>query len=267
MPSKYTNKLHDTNVLILGGTSGIGFAVAENALENGAHVVVASSQQSSIDKTISRLQSSYPDLSSNIRGQTIDLRSDDAEISILELLKYATNDGKDLLDHVVSTAGDSLPIQNVSEFAGVNALADAMRVRVAGPLFIAKHAPGKYLKISSRSSITLTGGVNTYRPAEKWWSIAMFGGALDGLVRGLAVDLKPIRVNVVAPGAIQTEIFAKNVGDDKEKLEAVYQSFGDRTLLGRMGSPEDMSETYLYAMRDGYLTGQSILSDGGLILK
>lgn len=266
MPNKYTNKLTGARVLVLGGTSGIGFCVAENALENGAIVTIASSRQSSVGDALDRLRKSYPDLASNVSGQTVDLRFDDAESNILSLLKLATNDGKDPLDHIVNTAGDSLAVQGVDKFTGPDMIVDAMRVRVATTIYIAKLAPGKYLKKSSRSSITMTGGVNTYQPAQDWSLIAAVGGAGDGLTRGLAVDLRPIRVNAVAPGAIDTELFDKAFGGNKEALEGVKAKFAAETLMGKMGTPEDMSEAYLYAMRDGFLTGQTILSEGGKLL-
>ena len=64
----------------------------------------------------------------------------------------------------------------------------------------------EYMKKSSSSSITLTGGTNTARPVAGWSIPAAVGGASEGLVRGFAVDLKPIRVNLVHPGAIRTEL-------------------------------------------------------------
>lgn len=264
MPNKYVNKLAGKRVLVLGGTSGIGFCVAENALENGAIVTVASSRPESVDKTLSRLRESYPDLKNNISGHVTDLRSNDAEAAIIELLKFATSDGKYRLDHIVSTAGDSIPLQPISKFEGVNTLIPAQRVRLVAPMLIAKHAPGTYLRISNQSSMTFTGGVNTYRPRTNWVLPALGGAALQGLVRALAVDLRPIRVNLIEPGAIDTELFSKTFTG--EQLEAFRETFRKQCLTGEIGKPEDMSEAYLYIMRDAFITGQTILSEGGLLL-
>lgn len=264
MPNKYTNKLHNKRVLVLGGTSGIGFCVAENALENGAIVTVASSRQESIDKTLSRLRDSYPNLTGNISGHTIDLRSDGAEESIISLLDSATNNGKDLLDHIVSTAGDSLPIQPLSAFDGTATLDKAQRVRIIAPMLIAKHAPGKYLRSSNKSTITLTGGVNTHRPGVNWLIPGYAGAGLQGLVRALAVDLRPIRVNLVEPGAVETELFSRVYAG--EQLEKMLAEFKKQTLTGAIGRPEDVSELYVYFIRDSFVTGQCVLSEGGLLL-
>lgn len=265
MAPKYTNKLSNARVLILGGTSGIGFCVAENALEHGASVIVASSRQSSVDKALSRLAESYPDRASSVSGYTIDLKSDDVERSIITLLQRATDDGKHPLDHIVTTASDSLPLQPLSDLAGTpTTLLDATRVRVFAPMLLAKHATATYLRRSSRSSITLTGGVNSYRPGTGWVLPAVSGSATDGLARSLAVDLRPVRVNLIAPGAVETELFRSAFPPDR--LDAVREGYARQTLVGAVGTPEDVSEAYLYCMKDGFVTGQVILSEGGLLL-
>jgi NAD(P)-dependent dehydrogenase (short-subunit alcohol dehydrogenase family) len=80
------------------------------------------------------------------------------------------------------------------------------------------------------------------------------------LIRGLAVDLKPLRVNLVAPGAIKTEMWG-----DKLPPQA-SERFKSRTLVGAVGRPEDTAEAYIYAMKDYYVTGTVLLSEGGALL-
>ena len=264
MPHKYTNKLAGKRVLVFGGTSGIGFCIAENALENGAIVIVASSRQTSIDKTINRLHESYPEFKANISGHVIDLTSDSTEQSLIKLFDDVTNNGTDLLDHIISTAADSVPIQPLDKFTGVDMLAATMKIKLVATMFIAKLGPGKYLHMSNKSSITLTGGVNTYQPGNGWTIPASLGSSLIGLVRALAVDLRPVRVNLVDPGAIETELFQRTFEGDQ--LRQLLSHFKENTLTKTIGNPEDMSEAYIYAMKDSFLTGTTILSDGGLLL-
>lgn len=112
--SKYTSKLSQTRVLVLGGTSGIGFCVAEAALEHGAHVYVSSSRQPKLDATISRLQTSYPDKATHISGQVCDLSDPSAlEANLTALLEAAAAEGK--IDHIVFTAGDALKVTPIAE--------------------------------------------------------------------------------------------------------------------------------------------------------
>ena len=86
------------------------------------------------------------------------------------------------------------------------------------------------------------------------------------MARGLAVDLKPIRVNVMAPGAIDTEIFDVYAAGDPARRERLREVFAAKTLLGKCGRPEDTAEAYLYLMRDAFVTGHVLVTDGGYLL-
>ena len=83
-------------------------------------------------------------------------------------------------------------------------------------------------------------------------------------MRGLAVDLAPIRINLVSPGVVDTEFYNYFAG---EGLEEMMKYFRSETLVGMVGRPEDVAEAYVYAMRDGFVTGSVITSDGGRLLK
>ena len=258
---KYTSKLHDARVLVLGGTSGIGFCVAEAALEHGALVCISGSKQPKLDKAVSRLQSTYPEKTSNIYGHVCDLsQHQQLESNIESLLEAAAADTK--IDHIVFTAGDPLKVVPIAQ-ATVESIQRSGNVRFLGPLLLAKLAP-KYLSPGPESSITLTGGTMSHKPAKSWALMAAWGSGVEGITRGLAVDLAPIRVNMVCPGAVHTELF-----DDipKERLEGVLQGFRDGTLLGKVGAPENLAEAYIYSMKDHFVTGAIIQSDGGRLLK
>ena len=259
--TKYTSKLHDSRVLIFGGTSGIGFCVAEAALEHGAHVCICGSKQAKLQGAISRLQSAYPDSASKVSGHVCDLSQPDSIESNLDMvLQLATADSK--IDHIVFTSGDALKITPIAE-ATIETILKVGNVRFMGSLMLAKLAP-KYLSAGPKSSITLTGGSMSHKPAKNWTLIAAWGSGIEGITRGLAVDLAPIRVNMVNPGAVHTELF-----DDipNERLDGVLQGFKDGTLLDKVGTPENLAEAYLYSMKDHFVTGKIFESDGGRLLK
>ena len=90
------------------------------------------------------------------------------------------------------------------------------------------------------------------------------GGAIEALSRGLAVDLSPIRVNMVEPGAVQTELldgFLKTLpGEAKENMKKGW-------LTGEFGQPEDLAETYGWFMKDYFVTGAIGSSNGGRMLR
>ena len=260
MAQKYANKLHNKRVLIIGGTSGIGFGVAEACVEFGAIVTVASSRKEKVEKTIQRLVTSYPDAKDRISGHTCDLASDDVEGELKTLFEFAAKDGK--LDHLVNTAGDSFGLVKIGDITAAD-IQKHGKVRFAGTLLMAKYAP-QYMNQTSDSSITTTGGVNSTKPGEGWSSMAGWGSAKEGMARGLAVDLKPIRVNCVSPGAIDTELFDRF--GSRGSREQIVEMYKNKTLVKRIGKPEDIAEAYLYLMRDGFVTGTTLLSDGGYVL-
>ena len=86
---------------------------------------------------------------------------------------------------------------------------------------------------------------------------------MEGLMRGLAVDLKPLRVNVVSPGAVETELFSAIPQDTRDRVLDFYRS---TSTTGTVGTPQDLAEAYLYVMKDRFITGSVVESNGGRLL-
>ncbi|KAK1750521.1 hypothetical protein QBC47DRAFT_118568 [Echria macrotheca] len=268
---KYTNKLHSKRVLVLGGTSGVGYSVAEAALEYGAEVIISGSTDAKVERILARLRGTAGGQreGAQIAGKACDLADTASlETNLEALLKFATEDGKRKLDHVVFTAGDALKLKPLAEMT-TDLVGAAMAVRFTGALMLAKllnlseDGEGKYLRRSFESSFTLTGGTNTAKPMPMFTLAAGVGGGIEGLARGLAVAMKPVRVNTVALGAVKTEIFGSL---PQENLEATLEGFKKQTLTGTVGRPEDAAEIYLYIMRDYLVDGTVVSSDGGRLL-
>jgi NAD(P)-dependent dehydrogenase (short-subunit alcohol dehydrogenase family) len=83
---------------------------------------------------------------------------------------------------------------------------------------------------------------------------------MEGLTRALAVELAPLRVNIVSPGVVKTPLWGNMAEADRA---ALYRQMGDKLLVGHAGEPEEIAEAYLYLMRQTYGTGQVIVVDGG----
>ena len=256
--TKYTAKLAGARILIIGGSSGIGFCVAEAALEHGATIVISSSSASRIDKAISRLLESYPSARDRISGLSCDLgTSATLEQNVKGLFEKV---GK--LNHVIHTAGDSLA-QMTLESATLDRIQQAGNVRFFAPLMIAKYAI-QYLPRESKSSITLTSGSVAARPLPQWAIVNSYATGLHGMTRGLALDLAPIRVNLVQPGGVKTELWD---GMSKEDFKVLEASFEKGSTTGKIGLPEEVAESYIYLMKDTNCTGTVIASDSGALLK
>jgi NAD(P)-dependent dehydrogenase (short-subunit alcohol dehydrogenase family) len=136
-----------------------------------------------------------------------------------------------------------------------NSASDALKVRFWGALMAIKHA---HSRILPNGSITLTDGAVAHRPRKGAPLVTAFGGALEHLARGLAVDLAPIRVNAVCPGLVLTERFSGS--------PELVRQYTERQLIPRGAEPAEVAQAYLYLMRGTYTTGQVMIVDGGLTL-
>ena len=262
----HPNRLTNSRVVVFGGTSGIGFGVASMALSNGAYVTISGSAQPKVDDKVALLRSYYPDLASDrITGYAVDLTDNaNLEKNLENLFEKVTEGGKNKINHIAFTAGDIPTLPKVSEIT-VQDLEDRSTIRFYGAMIIAKLlTKDKYVPTSADSSFTITGGVNTKKPMAGWSLGAAMGGQLEALARGLAVDLKPIRVNLAEPGAIQTELLQKFI-DATPNVDAT-QFLKATTLTESLGQPNDVAEAYRWFMTDRFVTGGVASSNGGRLL-
>ncbi|KUJ09755.1 NAD(P)-binding protein [Mollisia scopiformis] len=251
------NKLAGKRVVIIGGTSGIGYAVAEACIESSfSHVTVSSSSASRVQTAISNLQKSYPSTSCTISGHTCDLSTPDLETSIEALFSKTGN-----VDHIVFTAGDKLAIYPIEEI-NYERILKAGQVRFVAPLLVAKVGK-KYLNAGPESSIVLTTGAGAERPYANWSIVTPYLSGLYGMTRALAIDLKPVRVNLVSPGAVDTELWKDFSAEEKEKF---FKEVGEKVPTGRIGRPEDVAEAYLWLMKDSNTTGVVASTTAGNLL-
>lgn len=236
--------LKDKRIVVLGGTSGLGFATAEAAAREGASLVIGSSRPA-------RLAAALKALPPETEGHVVDC-TDEAQLQHLFARIGA-------FDHLVYTAGNSLHLSPLAE----TSLADARRafeVRFWGALAAVKAA---VLHLRPGGSIVLTTGIASQRPLPGWVVPASTLGAMEALTRALAVELAPIRVNMVSPGVVRTEMWDQLPEDAREGL---YRDVGAKLLVGRVGEAAEVAETFLYLMRQTYSTGQIVTVDGGGVL-
>jgi NAD(P)-dependent dehydrogenase (short-subunit alcohol dehydrogenase family) len=224
---------------------GIGFSVAEASLLHGATVVVVSNNRSKIDGALARLSHSKVD------GQMADL-SDEREVKSLFRKLGA-------FDHLVFTAGDSILQGSINE----TSLTDAknfFQVRFWGVFLAVRYASAS---IQLGGSIVLTSSTLPKRPAPGLAIGASISAAVEALAGSLAVELAPIRVNVVAPGIIRTELWNRLPEEQRENYFAIRSK---ALPLGRVGKTSDVAEAYLSFMRSPFTTGQTLVVDGGMLL-
>jgi NAD(P)-dependent dehydrogenase (short-subunit alcohol dehydrogenase family) len=253
MASQKYNKLAQKHVLVIGGSSGIGFAVAEASLSAGASVTISSSSPARIQAAITSLQTSFP--GSHVRGFPCDLSKPSLEADISALFEQVGR-----VDHIVFTAGDPVATFPLQE-ATLERIHAAGQVRFFAPLFVAKIG-SKYLGPGPECSIIITSGTVAEKPLLNWSVFAGYASGLHGMVRNLAIDLKPIRVNLVQPGAVDTPLWRM----EDEQKEKMFEAVRGRMPTGRVALPEDVAEAYLWLMKDWNVTGTVATSDSGGLL-
>jgi NAD(P)-dependent dehydrogenase (short-subunit alcohol dehydrogenase family) len=235
--------LKDARVVIIGGTSGIGFAVAEAARDQGATVTVASSRAAHVEHAVERL-------GGGAAGFTVDVTDETSVAAAFAALGA--------FDHLVFTAGDwGGPRRSTFDQIDLDAAQGLFAVRFWGAMRVVKHAHGL---LSPNGSITLTNGMIAHRPAKGAVMSAAMAGAVEHAALALSVELAPIRVNMVCPGYVKTEVWA---GMPEDEREAFLARMTARQPLPRAAEASEVAEAYLYLMRGGYTTGQVMRLDGG----
>jgi len=177
--------LRDQRVVIIGGSSGIGLATAKAAAADGAAVTIAGSDDG-------KLKAALGMLPGDCDSAVVDVRN---EPDLSALFSHVGQ-----LDHLVYTAGDALAFKPLLELT-LEEARQQFEVRFWGAVAAVKHAAAQ---IRPGGSIVLTSGTVGARPQPGATFAASGAGAVEGLTRGLAVELAPVRVNAVAPGVIRT---------------------------------------------------------------
>lgn len=237
--------LKDKTILIIGGSSGIGLRVAELARAEQAHLIIVGRDEQRLSEASHELAWS---------GQRVDARRCDAHDHDQLAALFA-----DLppLDHVVSMVGDVMGGGFLNaEMAVIRHVMESKfftNVRIGQ---LAAH------KLKEGGSLTFTSGTG----GRAQHACASYVGNLgiNALVEGLAAELAPrVRVNAVSPTWTLTP-FWRNV--PAEQVAATKAHFETSIPLGRLASVDELAATYLFLMKNGFITGQHVAVDGGIML-
>ncbi len=232
------DKLHNTKVLVVGGSSGIGLGIAMAAVEAGADVTIAS-------RTHDKLDAAIIDLRGKATARQIDATDDES------VTAFFTQ--SPVWDHVVCSAGQ-----------GGRGLLPAMTMATAKAAMEAKFWAyfriARAAKISSGGSLTfISGGLGT-KPAPRAALVSATNAACEGLARGLALDLSPTRVNVISPGIVETPLWNQL---ELEQRKMLFDKAARGLPAKRIGQPADIGQAVLFVMTNPFTTGSVIQVDGG----
>jgi len=226
------------NVLVIGGSSGIGLATARLAAEHGALVTIASRSKEKLAAAAERIGGS-------VSSQPLDLIDDHAVGAFFA-------DGK-VWDHVIVT-GSEVAIAPVRDHPMGQARA-AFDSKFWGFYRVARAA-----QIIPGGSLSVVAGFLATRPAAGRALMGAINGALESLVQGLALELKPARVNAVSPAMVDTEMWH---GMGESERQSVLARVGSGYPAGCVGQPEDIARMLLLLAITPYATGTIVTLDGG----
>ena len=228
--------LSGEQVVVIGGSSGIGLAVAKMAHAEGAAVTIAG-------RTASRLAEAQRGVE-GLDARVVDITDQTSVEALFDELPH--------VDHVLLSAGT---LGNGAIVANsLDALHRIVDERLWGLVHTVRNAAPKM----DGGSITLMSGGISSRPRV---GAAMFTGilaAVEALAPALALELAPVRVNCVTPGLVDTPL--SNTGPD---AAARLQARAAALPVRRVGQPGDIAQVVLMLMQNAYLTGEVIHVDGG----
>jgi NAD(P)-dependent dehydrogenase (short-subunit alcohol dehydrogenase family) len=231
--------LENKTVVVIGGSSGMGLAVAENASRSGARVVIASRSQDKLAAAAGRI-------GGDVHWQVVDSTKEASVEDLFERLGA--------VDHLV-IPGSSVKTGPLRELP----LADGMftmQSKFWGPYLCAKYA-----RINPGGSITFFSGILSRRPGQNDAVLAAVNAAVEAMGRALAKDLAPVRVNVISPGMTAgTGAYLKMPDAAREGM---FDSIAQRLPVGRVGRPEDIADAAAMLMTNGFITGVVLDVDGG----
>ncbi len=241
------NRFQDKNVLVTGGSSGIGLAAAVSFAAEGAHLIITGRDEVALAEARERLGNSARTIS-----------SDASRLTDIDILVADIRATEGHLDTVFVNAGSAAP----APFDGIveASLDDMVDVHVKGPYFLLQRlapllAPG--------STVVLNGSVAALRGMPGMSAYAVGKAGLVSLAGSLAAELLPrgIRVNAVSPGAVATPAMARTPMPEEARAAMLAQ-----IPLGRPASPEEIASVVLFlsSSESAYVVGHNLIADGGM---
>jgi NAD(P)-dependent dehydrogenase (short-subunit alcohol dehydrogenase family) len=226
-------------IVIVGGSSGIGYAVAQKALDAGAQVVIAS-------RSDKKLNAAAKQLGERVQTEVVDASDDQSVADFFRRVGH--------FDHLAVTIKPQLPSGRFLENE-VGAAMAAFDSKFWGQYRLAKHG-AQYIR--ENGSITFTSGIASRRSYPGYSAVSAMNAATEALAKAIAIELAPIRVNTACPGFVDTEPPTSGRAQHIKVLSPTLP-------LNRLGIASEIADAYLYLFANSYSTGTVVVVDGGAI--
>ena len=232
--------MNGQTVAVIGGSAGIGLSTAKQARAEGADVILTGRNPERLERAAAEVGA--------VNTAAFDASDREAMSRFLAELPAP-------VDHVISTAGGPYyaPLAEIDIGAAIRSLDDHFWLAVN----LAQHAAGS---VRPGGSLTFIGGTGGRKRGVGLSIIAAMTAAMPALIANLAVELAPIRVNLIAPGFVDTPLSASLLGD---RLDARRAQLRETLPIGRVVGPDDVAALAIHLMTNTALTGATYDVDGG----
>ncbi len=238
------NGLTNKSILIVGGGSGIGLATARRAAEAGAKPIIAGRSRERLDAALTKLPGTT-------QAEVLDFTDAASVTSLAEQIGP--------IDHLVLSASSAVAWGGFTDLKE-EAVRAAFENKFWGYWRVTRaFAP----KLPDDGAIVMVTGAAGRAAIPGTSALAAVNAAIAAAAQVLAVELAPRRVNVVSPGMTETEAYGWM---DSHQRQAMFAGTAAKLPLGRIGQPDDMAGTILFALQNRFLTGAVIDVDGGVHL-
>jgi NAD(P)-dependent dehydrogenase (short-subunit alcohol dehydrogenase family) len=224
---------------VIGGSSGIGLETARRARDEGAEVILTARDADRLGRV----------------GREVGARVAAFDATDFERLARFFGELRNPIDHVLVT-GPGPYYAPLAEFDVDKARRD-VEAHLLLPLQVARNAIGK---VRPGGTLLFMGGTGARRAAAGLSFIAALGGGLPAMTKNLALELAPVRVNLIAAGFVDTPLSASILGDD---LEARREQLRTTLPIGRVVGPADIAALAVHLMTNTAVTGATFDIDGG----
>ncbi|MDF2681482.1 MAG: hypothetical protein K0R47_2672 [Brevibacillus sp.] len=235
--------LHKQKVVVIGGSSGIGLETAREVIARGGEVIIASRSEE-------KLQHALKQLGPRATAHVLDTTQEKQVQDFFEQVGT--------FDHLIVTAAETTSGTFLqTETAQARLLFDN---KFWGQYYAAKYgAP----HLSPNGTITLFSGVVAYKSMVGSSALGAVNAAVSNLGQTLALELAPIRVNVVSPGIIDTPSRSKMPEDSRQQF---YATVSNKLPVKRVGTAQNVASSVLYLLQNSFVTGTVLHVEGGHIL-
>lgn len=233
-------ELQGKQVVIIGGSSGIGLATAKKALAEGANVLIVGRSEVRLDTAQKALKSRQ------LTTAVADISDPDSVRALFAKCE--------IIDHLFVPAGELTPDGGDVLSSDPAKLENVIMTRLLGVSHVVREARAKM----TGGSVTLMSGLYAIRPGKGGAMGAAAVAGVEGMTRALALDLAPVRVNAVSPGIIDTPLW-DSFGPNRQAIIDIGRSLP----VGRVGHPDEIAAGVLFLMKNDFTTGTVLRIDGG----